>query len=76
MRKKTAILILGLLAAFVAGPDVAAEPWADQRAKRDKVIKEYVQKNKIAYDWFANFPFSTSDGTPFLILKLLPRLAP
>lgn len=41
-------------------------------AARDKHIADYA----IAYDRFANFPESETDGIPYIILKLLPVVAP
>lgn len=36
----------------------------------------YIKENRIAYEWFTNFAFSETDGTPYILLKLLPVIAP
>ena len=73
---KIAILALGLATVLAAGPSAAADPWATERTIRNDAIDNYLRDHHEAYVWFANFPFSTTDGVPFLIVQLLPRLAP
>lgn len=48
---------------------------ADQR-RRAEAIEKHLSDKQIAYRWFADFPFGERSGAPFLILKLLPKLAP
>lgn len=50
--------------------------WRAEQAKRLKAFDAYISRKPIAYRWFADFPFSQKDGVPFIILKLLPKLAP
>ncbi len=62
-----------------AGPptvQAAPENWALARAKRSAAKAAFIEKNSIAFDWFADFPFSQTDGTPLIILRLLPLIAP
>lgn len=54
----------------------APEDWNAARAGRDAEKANYIAANQIAFDWFADFPFSQVDGTPLIILKLLPLVAP
>lgn len=55
--------------------DVPAN-WSEFYANKNAAKKDYLARYDAAYQWFANFPFSESDGTPFILLKLMPRLAP
>ncbi|MEM7213695.1 MAG: cytochrome C, partial [Pseudomonadota bacterium] len=59
-------------------PVVQAAPsdWNAEKASRDAAKAKHLSDNSIAYDWFADFPFSQTDGTPLIILKLLPKLDP
>ncbi|MGO8468330.1 cytochrome C [Rhizobium leguminosarum] len=59
-------------------PKVQAAPadWHTARAARNIAKARYVAERQIAFDWFADFPFSQTDGTPLIILKLLPLIAP
>ncbi|HEY8213106.1 MAG TPA: cytochrome C, partial [Methylocystis sp.] len=50
--------------------------WRAEQEKRLKALDAYISRKPIAYRWFADFPFGLTDGTPFIILKLLPKLAP
>ncbi len=50
--------------------------WRAEQAKRLNALDAYISRKPIAYRWFADFPFSRTDGAPFIILKLLPKLAP
>ncbi|PIL19936.1 hypothetical protein P775_11955, partial [Puniceibacterium antarcticum] len=50
--------------------------WAEERAKRTNSLNNYIADHEIAYDWFTRFPFSQKDGTPMILLKLLPIVAP
>lgn len=59
-------------------PRVQAVPtdWPAVQAERTKAIASHLQAHQSAYDHFANFPVSETDGIPFIILKLLPVVAP
>jgi hypothetical protein len=83
------ILILTLLGLFSACGDKdlkAPNPpayvrdvpanWEAAQQQRTKAIELYIQQHQVAYDRFANFPVSETDGIPILILKLLPVVAP
>jgi hypothetical protein len=84
--KKFYFLLLVLLAGCdspeLAAPDGPAKvkqvpnDWTTEKAARDAVKSEYLDKHQIAYQWFANFPFSETDDTPFILLKLLPKISP
>lgn len=50
--------------------------WGEHYNAENTAKKEYLLQYDAAYQWFANFPFSETDGTPFILLKLMPRLAP
>jgi len=50
--------------------------WRAEQEKRLKALDAYISRKPVAYRWFADFPFGLSDGAPFIILKLLPKLAP
>ena len=52
------------------------EDWHAYQEQRIQQKAEYIKANKIAYDWFADFAFSETDGTPYIALKLLPVIAP
>ena len=67
--------------AFLDAPALAQTPpsdgeWRAEQTRRLKAIDAYVSRKPIAYRWFADFPFARNDGVPFIILKLLPKLAP
>jgi len=53
-----------------------ADNWAMDQAQRIAQKTQYIQDNQIAFDWFADFAFSESDGSPFIALRLLPVIAP
>lgn len=50
--------------------------WPEHQAQRIAKKEQYLQDNQVAFDWFADFAFSESDGTPYIILRLLPVIAP
>lgn len=54
----------------------APENWHSARAKRAAAKAAYIENKKVAFDWFADFPFSQTDGTPLIVLRLLPLIAP
>lgn len=55
--------------------DVPAH-WDEHYSSESAAKKDYLVQYDQAYQWFANFPFSETDGTPFILLKLMPKLAP
>lgn len=63
-----------LLAAEEAQPSALA--WRAEQAKRNAALDAYISRKPIAYRWFADFPFGLSSGAPYIVLKLLPKLAP
>lgn len=62
-------------AAPPAARPVAAD-WSAEHARRTDALNAYIADHAVAYDWFTKFPFSQTDGTPMILLKLLPVLAP
>ena len=50
--------------------------WEEARKQREEAIQTHLQKHNYAYQRFANFATSEKDGIPFVILKLLPMVAP
>lgn len=50
--------------------------WLQAQTKKSQEKADYIQSHQTAYDWFANFAFSETDGIPYIALKLLPKLAP
>ncbi len=59
-------------------PKVQAAPadWDRSKSERDAAKAAYIAENQIAFDWFADFPFSQTDGTSLILLKLLPLIDP
>jgi hypothetical protein len=54
----------------------APTDWPATQAARRAEKEDYLKKHAVAYNWFANFPFSQTDGIPLVILRLLPTVAP
>lgn len=52
------------------------DDWSLYRQQRKKEIEQYIADNKVAYDRFADFPVSQTHGVPYILLKLLPIVAP
>jgi len=50
--------------------------WPQAQAQKTQKKSDYLQSHQVAYDWFGNFAFSETDGIPYVVLKLLPKLAP
>jgi mono/diheme cytochrome c family protein len=63
---------------FSTPPDSPKVPasWAEAQKQRTQAKQDYVAKHQAAYDWFTNFAFSEEDGVPFILLRLLPVIAP
>lgn len=80
----------GVNAAAIAGPYAGAlrppsgppkvqpapDDWDAERSRREAARAAYLAEHKAAYDWFADFPFSQTDGIPLVLLKLFPLLSP
>lgn len=66
------------LAAPAGEPVVKAVPDDWESFKRDKMAARdaHITHYQTAYNRFADFAESESDGIPYIILKLLPQLAP
>lgn len=66
------------LAAPTGVPVVKAVPEDWEAYKRDKMAARdaHIAQHQTAYNRFADFAESESDGIPYIILKLLPQLAP
>jgi len=50
--------------------------WRRAQEDRAKALADYLGQKPIAYRWFTDFPFGLTSGEPYIVLKLLPRLAP
>ncbi|MDH5424962.1 MAG: cytochrome C [Gammaproteobacteria bacterium] len=50
--------------------------WAVYQKQRTDNIALHIEKHKVAYARFADFPVSQTHGVPYLLLKLLPKVAP
>jgi len=84
------LIMLILLAAYLLTPqilqlnapsspiEVKAVPndWAAHQAANKKAIAKHLEQHQEDYFAFANFAVSQTDGIPYLILKLLPKIAP
>ena len=73
--------LLATISWMIVGATIMAaedrfEEWSKERSVRRRAVDAYLLKNAVAYQWFADFPFGTNDGIPFLILQVLPKLAP
>ena len=55
--------------------EVPADWNAELKLRTDAKAAYLAQKYEAA-SWFENFPFSKSDGIPYVILRLLPKIAP
>ena len=49
--------------------------WSVYQAEQLQRKSEYLEQHRIAYDWFTDFPFSETDGVPYILLKLLPIIS-
>ncbi|MDH5517830.1 MAG: cytochrome c [Gammaproteobacteria bacterium] len=50
--------------------------WSSYQAQQTADKARYIQQKQTAFDWFADFAFSETDGTPYIALRLLPVIAP
>ena len=53
----------------------APDNWSDYQADQVQRKSDYLKQHWVAYDWFADFPFSETDGVPYILLKLLPVIS-
>ncbi|MCI5167352.1 MAG: cytochrome C [Candidatus Electrothrix sp. GM3_4] len=53
-----------------------ADDWPSYQAERIAEKARYIAGKQVAFDWFADFAFSETDGTPYIVLRLLPVIAP
>lgn len=60
----------------MANATVHEEGWNHIQDLRQQHIDQYLEANQVAYRWFADFPLGLNDGVPYIILKLLPKVAP
>ncbi|MDZ7685472.1 MAG: cytochrome C [Gammaproteobacteria bacterium] len=54
----------------------APADWTSEQKSRQQAKAAFIEKERVAFDWFARFPFSEVDGVPLIVLKLLPKVAP
>ena len=57
-------------------PAIDWSDWNAERDKRSQALQKHLDTHAVAYRWFADFPFGTEDGIPYLILRSLPLIAP
>jgi hypothetical protein len=57
-------------------PAGAPADWLLEQQRRNKALSAYLAEKSVAYLWFKDFPFGASTGAPFIVLQLLPKLAP
>jgi|CXWL01.1.fsa_nt_gi mono/diheme cytochrome c family protein len=60
----------------VSDTTVKKTDWKPIQQQRRHQLEEYLTQQQVAYRWFADFPMGINDGVPYIILKLLPKLAP
>jgi hypothetical protein len=60
----------------VASETVKKTDWNTIQQQRQHQLEKYLAQEQVAYRWFADFPLGINDGVPYIILKLLPKLAP
>ena len=86
MKALKIMILSGLISACtepaLEAPAVRAElvevplNWTLHQKQRSLAISQHIKKHKVAYDRFADFPVSQTHGVPYLLLKLLPKVAP
>jgi hypothetical protein len=57
-------------------PSLPEKPWPDIRASREEEVKRYLETASSGYRWFADAMHGEPAGTPFLLMRCLPDLAP
>ena len=50
--------------------------WSQEQSRRQENKSQYLANHQEASDWFSLYAFSETDGVPFILLKLLPMIAP
>lgn len=50
--------------------------WLSYQQQQYLKKQQYIKDNQSAYDWFSDFAFSETDGVPYILLRLLPVIAP
>ncbi|MDO8939164.1 MAG: cytochrome C [Methylicorpusculum sp.] len=60
----------------VVSDPVKKTGWKNIQQQRQLQLEAYLKQEQAAYSWFADFPMGINDGVPYIILKLLPKLAP
>ncbi len=50
--------------------------WSTYQREKSQEKQQYIRDHQSAYDWFSDFAFSETDGVPYIILRLLPVVAP
>lgn len=58
------------------GAQLPASDWSAEQDRRARELAAYLSRKSLAYRWFADFPFGMTEGAPYIIVKLLPLLAP
>jgi mono/diheme cytochrome c family protein len=54
----------------------APNNWSAHQQKKMAEKTQYIRDHQTAFDWFADFAFSQKDGVPYILLRLLPVVAP
>jgi hypothetical protein len=57
-------------------PPLVPADWPIALTQRQAAKTAYLAQKQVAASWFEDFPFSKSDGIPYAVLRLLPRVAP
>lgn len=81
------LMILSLLVTACSEPSLEAPrirakmidvptDWPAFQKQRNLDISQHIDKHKVAYARFADFPVSKTQGVPYIMLKLLPKVAP
>lgn len=87
MKGKLSILILCFFIISCSEPALEApsiradtipvpEDWQQHQEQRTLAISQHNKQHKQAFDRFADFPVSQTHGVPYILLKLLPKVAP
>lgn len=87
--KLNRLLVLALIAGIIACSEKTLEApkspafvktvpdnWSEYQQKKVDEKKQYIRNHQAAYDWFSDFAFSETDGVPYILLRLLPVVAP
>lgn len=76
--QKNAAIVLVDLPGPSAGftPKAVPADWQSALKLRQAAKAAYLAEKQVPASWFADFPFSKSDGIPYAILRILPKVAP